>query len=234
MRSLGVTPDRMTVVPYGVADEPERSGYTPAAELRSRLQERHGDTAVVLCVVGTIGARKNQRLLVDALPLIESSNPVVCVFIGDGPAEELKHQAATLGVSHRVVCLGYRTDARELATAADWMVLPSQSEGQPLSILEAYCDGVPVVASDIPELRELVNAGSTGLLFPAGSATALAGVIGRAIALDPVARRRLVRRARARYDATFSLKHMVDGYMRIYRHVWQGIASERTESWKAS
>ena len=99
---------------------------------------------------------------------------------------------------------------------ADALILPSRSEGQPVSILEAFCDRTLVVAANIPELTELVSHGRTGLLFAANDATSLAQAIVSARVLATGERRAILDRARLRYEARFSLQAMIDGYLSIY------------------
>ena len=219
LESLGVAPERVRVVPYGVAPHVERSRATDAlpAEIRS-WQENDG---VVICCAGTLGQRKNQRLLIEALPLVAAKERVLCVFVGDGEAAALQALAARAGVLAHVRFSGYRADARAIIAASDYLVLPSLSEGQPLSILEAFCDGVPVLASSIPELRELVTDGVTGFLFDPLSARDLANALARARGLTAWARSELCDRARAQWQSTFSLDRMCDSYMAEYVELLQ-------------
>ena len=152
------------MVPYGVRDEPPAAASAPDP-LLTELHRWRANGGLVFCCVGTIGARKNQRILVDALRLLEDRDRVKCVFVGDGDAEGLWAHALAAGVEDAVRIAGYRDDTRPFLQAADALVLPSLSEGQPLSILEAWRDGLPVIVSDIPELAELVDDGVTGFLF---------------------------------------------------------------------
>ncbi|MEZ5284166.1 MAG: glycosyltransferase [Vicinamibacterales bacterium] len=78
-------------------------------------------------------------------------------------------------------------------------MLPSRSEGQPLAVLEAFCDGVPVIASRIPELDELTDSGATGWLFDPGDATALATMLSAA-AHTPERLKSVALRAQATYQ----------------------------------
>jgi glycosyltransferase involved in cell wall biosynthesis len=111
---------------------------------------------------------------------------------------------------------GYRDDARGIVAACDVLVLPSLSEGQPLAILEAFCDGVPVVASAIPELQELVDDRVTGWLHDPRSAESLAAVLRQVLAQDAGEQIALIERARAEWRARYSLDRMVDGYAALY------------------
>lgn len=94
-------------------------------------------------------------------------------------------------------------------------MLPSRSEGQPLAVLEAFCDGVPVLASRIPELAELVDEGRTGWLFEPDDAGALAAALSRA-AQSPDQLRALADAAQASYRDRFTIERMVANYMHEY------------------
>lgn len=207
LRALGVSQDLVTVVPYGVRDDRRRSLTDEA--LLNDLRRRW--SFVVGCV-GTIGERKNQRLIIDALAQVRGA-VVGCVFIGDGDAAGLSAYARSRGVGDRAAILGYRAEASQYLRRMDACVLASTSEGQPLTILEAFRDGVPVIAADIAELRELIEHRINGWLFNGGDARSLASV------LEQAARgtaRKVVERARELYEARHTLERMVDGYATVY------------------
>lgn len=218
LSSFGVRSSQMSVVPYGVqpqaADDAEDS-------LMAQMRAWRDQGCLVACCVGTIGERKNQALLVEALARVAADISVQAVFVGDGAVHTLRDLACARGVSARVHLAGYRRDARRLQAAASVSVLPSRSEGQPLAVLEAFCDGVPVVASRIPELAELIDAGLTGRLVepedPQDLADALAWV-----ARHPGQAITMAAHAHARYQEHFTVERMVDGYRAEYeRTSWQ-------------
>lgn len=198
LASLGVAARRITVVPYGIGPLPA-SRDTRDDDALVEIDRARRDGAFVIACVGTIGARKNQRLLVEALAHVPRDVRIHAVFVGDGDAEGLRDAAAHAGVAHRVQVLGYRPAARQIAALADALVLPSESEGQPLAVLEAFHDGTLVVVSDIPELTELVVDGQTGLTFPARDAVALADTLRRMVAMPEGLRQTLRSQARAQY-----------------------------------
>lgn len=221
--SLGVSPSRIVMVPYGVRAEgvplEDRDAELVVEMTRSR---RHG-TFVVACV-GTIGARKNQTLLIEALAALPQMS-AMCVFIGDGDTDGLRAAAARAGVEARVRVHGYSRAARRLVTAADLLVLPSRSEGQPVSVIEAFCDGTLVAVSDIPELVELVDDGM-GFRFKAGSATALADTLTTVTGLANSSRRAMRQRARAQYQSRFSVDAMAEEYATVYELLVNARTSE--------
>lgn len=219
--SLGVSPSRIAMVPYGVRGEgaplDDRDAELVVEMTRSR---RHG--ALVIACVGTIGARKNQTLLVEALAAVPQLQ-TLCVFVGDGDTDRLRATAEQLGVSARVRVHGYSRAARRIVAAADLMVLPSRSEGQPVGVLEAFCDGTLVAVSSIPELVELVSEG-TGFTFPGGSAAVLAEALLAVSELPNSTRRTVRQRARAQYQSRFAIDAMVREYVALY----EGLCAGRT------
>lgn len=214
MLDFGVRPDQLRVVRYGVA--PLRpGGESSPLEDEMTTWRRRGD--FVVCCVGTLGSRKNQGLLVEALGLVRAPDAVLCVLVGDGDAVPLQQQAQALPAQVDIRVTGYRADARRLAAAADVLVLPSLSEGQPLAILEASCDGVPVVGSAIPEIADLIEHGVAGWLFPAGDAKALAATLDAAYVASADVRAGLATAARERWAAHHTAERMLDGYLTQYR-----------------
>jgi glycosyltransferase involved in cell wall biosynthesis len=223
---LGVDPKRLVTIPYGV--RPHGAAPDPRDEslLVEMVRARHRGALVVACV-GTIGPRKNQALLVEAAAILKrrDATPVLIVLAGEGDTTAIQAQIAADGLEGVVRVHGYTPAARRIAAAADLLVLPSQGEGQPLAVLEAFCDDVLVAASDIAELRELVEHGTTGLVFTANDAGALAEALAGAARLPAPARRAMRTRARNRVSATHTVAQMNDAHLAVYRSLPSGPAS---------
>ena len=121
--------------------------------------------------------------------------PVRFVVVGQGPlADELARRHDELGLGARLQILGYRPDAPRLTAAADLFELASHHEGLPVSVMEAFAAGVPVVATDVGGLAEAVHDGRTGRLVPPRRPDLLAAAVAE-LAGDPDERRRLGRGA---------------------------------------
>lgn len=211
--SLGVSPARIALVSYGVRAEGVALDDRDAELVVEMTRARRQGAMVVACV-GTIGTRKNQALLVDAVATLPQL-PLLVVFIGDGDCDGLRALAARAGVDDHVRVHGYSPAARRIVAAADLLVLPSRSEGQPISVLEAFCDGTLVAASDIPELVELVG-DDTGFRFRGGDAAALAATLSAVAALPNSTRRAVRQRARAQFLARFTVDAMTQEYLGLY------------------
>lgn len=151
---------------------------------------RHKDS---LLYVGRLAAEKGLDLLIDALPGIVRERPdVVLTVAGTGPMEgALRSQGRRLGVESRIRFRGVVENAKlpELYRQATMLVLPSFREGFGLVCAEALACECPVVASDLPALRDIVRDGESGFLFSPGSSDELADRILRLLA-DPGLQRR--------------------------------------------
>ena len=164
------------------------------------LVDRSTDGPLRIVAVGTLHEVKGQIHLIEACRLLTARGvDARCRFIGDGPDREaLQARIDGYGLSDRVVLAGRMTTddvARELADA-DVLVAPSvptkggKREGIPVVLMEAMATGLPVVASDLSGIPELVTDGLSGLLVPPGDAAALADALAT-LAADPAMRRRL-------------------------------------------
>jgi glycosyltransferase involved in cell wall biosynthesis len=139
---------------------------------------------------------------------------------------ELKPQVQRLGLEGRVRFLGHRNDVPDLLAAADLLALPSLNEGAAGVVIEAMALGVPVVASDLPSLREVTEDGTSGLLVPVASPDALARAIERLLDDQPLARV-LGTRGREIFERRFTLDRSVKRMVGMYRSV---LASSSTHS----
>ena len=163
--------------------------------------------------VGRLAHQKNQELLLQALPFLPK---VHLAIAGDGELHQtLVQMAATLGVQDRVHLLGEvpPADIPDFLRAGNLFAFPSRWEGFGLALLEAMHAGLPVIASDIPVLREVLQGdegGPAGLLVPLDDSLAWPRAVQRLLE-DNSLRAALSLRARRR-AAFFDLERMVDGY----------------------
>jgi glycosyltransferase involved in cell wall biosynthesis len=136
---------------------------------------------------------------------------------GGGPCrEELDRLAVELGVADRITFLGELRDVPAVLRRASMFVLPSRSEGIPLTVLEAMACGLPVVATRVGGLPEVVDDGVTGMLVPPADPAALAAAM-RAIRDDPRYGDQLGLAGRRRVEEYFSVRRMVAQYEQLYR-----------------
>ncbi len=171
-----------------------------------------------IVTVARLSPEKDVANLVRATAIAAERVPELRVEVaGDGACrEELGRLAAELGVAGRVAFLGEVRDVRALLTGARMFVLPSRSEGIPLTALEAMACGLPVVATRVGGLPEVVDDGVTGLLVAPADPTALAQAM-VAIWTDPERRDRMGRAGRLRAEERFDVRRMVAEYEALYR-----------------
>jgi colanic acid/amylovoran biosynthesis glycosyltransferase len=179
----------------------------------------------ILCV-GTLHEVKGQGYLVEACRLLaESGTDVACTLVGEGPDRAaLMEQIAAAGLEGRVTIAGRRTRAEvaELLGRAHVLVSPSvptaegKREGIPVVLMEAMASGVPVVASGISGIPELVEDGRTGLLVPPRNPPALAGAL-RRLHDDPSLRERLARAGRETVEREFDVRKNAAELVRRFR-----------------
>jgi L-malate glycosyltransferase len=210
LQGMGVSARTMTVVPCGLpAQCPQPSQTAAAVSARCRAQGQ-----LVVGCVGSVTANKNQTLVVHAVARANAA-PLAAVIVGEG-GEGLGARCRELGVEGAVHLVGYQPDAETWMPSFDVLAVPSFTEGQGLVVLEAFRAGVPVVASHIPVLRELVQEGRTGWLFDPHDAGSLIGALTRMAALPEHERQRVRRSARAVFDSRYAMAAMLRRLDHVY------------------
>ena len=193
------------------------------------LHEEYGipEDAPIVGVVARLEAEKGHRTLIDAWPEVLAAVPNAWLLvIGEGSERDaLEAEAASLGVSERVVFTGRREDVPAVTAALDVAVLPSYREAQGLSVLEAMALSRPVVASNVGGIPEMIEDGVTGLLVPPGNREALAGAINRLLSDHPYADM-LAKRGHDLVHERFCIELMVNSIESIYD---EAAANLRTE-----
>lgn len=196
--------------------------YDPAAVSDGDVQRvRHelglGPDQPLLLIVAELNTGKRHRDLVEALALADRPD-VVLACAGEGPeAPAIVGRARELGIEGRVRMLGYRRDVPALLRASIGLVLPSEREGLPRSVMEAACLERPVLATRIRGVDELVREGETGWLTEVGDVGALAAAI-RALVDDPERSRAMGRAGRVAMRP-FGLDEVLERHDGVYRTV---------------
>lgn len=195
------------------------------AKWRRQLLQLIGcqDDAPLLVHVGNFAPEKNHIGLLDAFAQILCERPDShLVLVGDGPLRaEVESRIEKLAMGQSVHLLGARADAACLVAGADLMLLVSHVEGIPGVVLEACARGVPVVATNVGGLAEIIENGQTGLLVPKDDMTALACEALRLLHNDDT-RRRLGRAAHEFVSRHHSLEASVTECEEIYRSLVNG------------
>jgi len=182
--SWGVDRDKIRVVPNGVNITDFPGCKVDTLRLRLDLSQ---DRKYVL-FVGRLVPVKGVEFLLRAIPEIEQEiKNVSVILIGDGQETAfLRRLSVQLNVSKKVHFLGTQahTKVAEFMAACDLLVLPSLSEGLPVTILEAMASGIPIVATNVGGIPELIKNGENGILVPPMDVPALSRAIVRLLTMD--------------------------------------------------
>jgi glycosyltransferase involved in cell wall biosynthesis len=186
-----------------------------AVDVSAAARSRHDRATPRLIAVGRLKAPKDFLTLIRAFAALPEES-FEALIVGDGPDRAvLGAEIRSLGLDGRVWLEGERSDVPTLLADSDLFVLSSRSEGLPVSVLEAMAAELPVVATDVGGLAELVVDGETGSLVPPGDAEALAAALGRLIG-DRDLRRTLGAAGRARAEELFDLAAFRRAHAELY------------------
>jgi sugar transferase (PEP-CTERM/EpsH1 system associated) len=178
------------------------------------------DDCFVIGTVGRIQDIKNHAGLVDAFLLLQQLVPepsrLRLAIIGDGPLLPLlKQKVSDAGLNQCVWLPGARSDIADIMRGFDLFVLPSLAEGTPVTVLEAMACGLPVVASRVGGLPEVVEENVSGLLVPPADANALAEAL-LSFHADPELAKQAGLAGRHRIERQYSVQAMLDDYAKLY------------------
>jgi glycosyltransferase involved in cell wall biosynthesis len=209
---------RVEVVPRG-RDPRLLGSRTTARRVSARAGLGAGDQPVVLAAARH-EPQKGLDTLVAAAPLVRDRIPAVRFLVAgrEGTQTPRLHALADrLQVREVVTFLGPRSDVYDLLCAADVFAFPTRWEGMPGAILEAMALEAPIVASDVPPVREAVTDGVSARLVPVGSAEALAEAIVAALS-DPAGSARRAAVAREVFHERFTIGRAAEGMLAFYEH----------------
>lgn len=180
------------------------------------------DDAELVVNVGRYVEQKNHPMLLDAIEQLRPERPRLrALLVGVGPLEEqTRAEVERRRLDGVVLMTGRRTDAVDIAAAADVFALSSRTEAMPLALLEAMGLGRAVVATDVGGISDAVVDGENGVLVPEGDAEAFADAIRRLLD-DTALARRLGENAAAFIAQHCAEEAMVDSYTAIYREALQ-------------
>ncbi len=192
--------------------------FLSKTEARRELRSLDPDIPEKALWIGSIGElhpNKQYITAIDALASLEDTG-VHLVIIGEGELhDELREYAKRMGVENRVHFLGFILDAARYLRAFDTFVLPSEKEGLPYVLLEAGLAYVPVVATNIAGVKDIILNEFTGLLVPPGNAVSLATALGRTVQ-DATLARSLSDELLKRIRQNFSLETMLRKTTALY------------------
>jgi len=224
LRREQVAARKIAVIPNGL----DLDAIQPAAH-RPRPRK--------VTIVANLRPEKGHDVLMDAAVMVLRRFPDA-TFECVGHGSELKPlvaRAERLGLQPAFSFLGHRDDVGARLAEADLFVLPSRSEAFPNAVLEAMGAGLPIVASGVGGILELIDSGRTGLLVPPGEPQPLADALCRLMA-DPALAARLGAAARDQARAHYSFDRMVASFESLYLSelTRRGVVAAREPQWAAS
>ncbi len=198
----------------------------PDIHLEHRAKPEGGPP--VMMMVARFAPPKNQKDLLASLPMIRAHKWHL-VLVGDGPTRKKTEEfAGSLGLEGKVHFAGNKADIACILRSAHIFVLISDYEGLPLSILEAMRGGLPIIASDVGGVKELVEDGLNGYLIRKGNRKDLADKLDRLLK-DAELRKKMGQESRRLYEEHFTYEEMYRKTLSVYEEV-SGILQARRRS----
>jgi glycosyltransferase involved in cell wall biosynthesis len=222
VRQAGVPDDKIVVVHNAVGGE---AFAAPDPAYRDKLLALFPTPPRwVVGSAGRLSPEKNFALLIDAAAAVVKDNPDIgFVVFGEGPLRPaLVEQIVRLGLRERFVLAGFRNDLSSWLPHLDLAVMSSTTEGLPVFLLEAFAAAVPMVATAVGGIPEVLQDGRSGYLIPSGDGAALARRISELLGAE-AARQRMGRAAKERVQTAFSFEEMA----RKYRELFARLVRER-------
>ena len=215
----GVATSSIAVIPNGL-DLNAFAERRPTGSIRN-----------IITVANLRREKSHETLLAAAAVLVRTYPGLRFQIVGDGPRRrELEELSRARGLDAHVEFLGHREDIPTLLAAADAFVLPSRTEAFPNGAIEAMAAGLPVVASDVGGLRDLIAKGRTGVLVPPGDPDALARAL-QSFIDNPAGAEAIGRAGRAEVHQRYAFDRMIASFEDLYLSgLRAGVPAQRHEA----
>jgi glycosyltransferase involved in cell wall biosynthesis len=205
------------------------NGATPLLRVaKDQWPTKHGFTLVY---VGRLEPVKNHALLLNAFRIALASMPGLKLWmVGDGSERKnLECLATKLEIEQQVTFWGQKLDVAPFFSAADVFIMSSDSEGLPISLIQAFSLGVPAIVTDVGGMSEVVRMANAGITVSVTSPEEMSAAILR-MAVDNAEREIFAKNAESAFFEHFTLQNMTNAYMNLYRnypHVKRAVVSEK-------
>jgi glycosyltransferase involved in cell wall biosynthesis len=219
VKEIGIPEESITVIPNGV----DTSRFVPGPRngvLQDLLPDKF--TGKVLISVGRLTEAKDQSTLLSAIEILrKQARNIFLIVAGDGEMRTpLEKEIANKKLTDCVYLAGSRSDVYQLLPGANAFVLSSKREGFPMSILEAMAAGLPVIATRVGGIPEVIKDGQNGILVPPQDRNSLANAICRVLD-DSEFATNLASRARTTVEENYSIQAVTEAYTKIYLSIFQ-------------
>jgi glycosyltransferase involved in cell wall biosynthesis/peptidoglycan/xylan/chitin deacetylase (PgdA/CDA1 family) len=214
----GIAPKKIEVIYNGID---VNGSQVTSYELQVKGEFGIRENETVIAVIGRLVPQKGHRYLFDALYELDGQYSLKLLVVGDGPLlKSLKSQVTSHKLEEKVIFTGLRKDVKDILGMTDILVMPSLREGLPMVALEAMVAGVPIVATEVGGMPELVTNGQTGILVEPENKTALKKAITTLID-DHKLYQYLKDNAKKRITEQFSLEGMLQKTQELYWEIYQ-------------
>ncbi|MEW6108622.1 MAG: glycosyltransferase family 4 protein [Nitrospirota bacterium] len=211
-----ISKEKIAAIPNGVNinlfysyEKEKRRELKKYLELSSRM---------VFIYTGRLAEGKGLEILLGAMKdVLKEDKTAYLLLLGEGQVKnKLEDKAAAAGISDNICFKGNVNNVHEFLNSADVFVFPSLREGMPNSLLEAMSCGLPVIASKIGGVVDVVEDGKSGILFEPGDVSGLASAM-IILLKDKELRQKLGAEARKRAVEDFSIDRVADEYIKLYQ-----------------
>lgn len=204
-------------IPHGLSPLPLASRTEARAFFASRIGRAIPDNVPVIGTIAELTKNKDLPSLVSAASLLKSDlNNFLVLIVGEGEERaHLERRIADAGLGDHVFLAGFVPDAVRFLPGLDMFVLPSVKEGLPYALMSAMAAGLPVVATRVGNIPDLIAEGEDGMLVAPKDATGLSAAI-RRLAASPAQRQRLGGNARRKIETAFPFSAMMERTISLY------------------
>jgi glycosyltransferase involved in cell wall biosynthesis len=222
INELGISEEAIIVIPNGI--DTFRFAPGPRTQTLTGLLPEKFDGEILLSV-GRLTEAKDQLTLLSAMEMLKKQGRnIYLIIVGDGEMQErLEMEITQKELTNCVRLLGIRSDVDKLLPGADAFVLSSKREGFPMSILEAMAAGLPVIATNVGGIPEVIKDGENGILVPPQDKVSLANAICRVLDDHKLAAS-LGGKARLTIEENYSLPAVTKAYEKVYLSLFQRIS----------
>ncbi len=220
VNELGIREKLIRVIPNGI----DTSLFSPGPKtesLKDLLRDKFDGK--LLISVGRLAEAKDQSTLLSAIAILnKQGRNIHLILVGDGEMRKpVEKEIAQKQLTNCVYLAGSRSNVYELLPGVDAFVLSSKREGLPMSILEAMAAGLPVIATNVGGIPEIIKDGQNGILVPTQDPNSLANAICRVLD-DSEFAANLAHKARTTIEQNYSLEAITKVYTKIYLSIMQG------------
>ena len=207
---------RMFVVENGISCGESKNRQTILEEFES-FGGFLGIDDFVIGATGRLSEEKGLNFLIDAVNILHEKGYVIkLIIIGEGPLySELQSRVSSLGLDDYVLFPGYVRNARKLLKIFDIFIISSLTEGLPVTLLEAMCEKVPLIATSVGGIPDVLTDMKSGILIPPGNAGSIADAVIK-LYEDRQLAVKLSEAAHKIMELRYSVKAMAQGYLDVY------------------